>query len=147
MEDGNHNHLSSKPHTARNGCREGREAIIILFLFCKPYHSHTNIPTDFRMSIQGRCTFCCLSGFFSLQGSQRKARRCSPAWNTALIAAPRWVPKPPNRRLLCIISKAQLAMYINEKHCCATNLSGLVLAVFLGWKSHSSHNWSIHPTA
>lgn len=35
MGDGHHNHLPSKPQTAR----EGREGIIILFLFSKPYHS------------------------------------------------------------------------------------------------------------
>lgn len=57
MEDENHNHLPSKPHTAWNGCGEGREAIIILFLFSKPYHSLSNIPTDFRMSMQRSCTF------------------------------------------------------------------------------------------
>ena len=142
MEDGNHNHLPSKPHAAWNGCGEGREAIIIFLLFSKPYCSHTNIPTDFRRSMQGSCTFFS-PATFSEEKTQRKARRFSPA----LIAAPRWVPKPPNRILLCIISKAQLSMYINEKHCCATNLSGLVLAVFLGWKSHRSHNWSIHPAA
>lgn len=39
MEDGHHNHLPSKPQTARDGCREGRQAIIILFLFSKPNHS------------------------------------------------------------------------------------------------------------
>lgn len=100
----------------------------------------TNIPTYFRMSMQGSCTF-----FPPCQ--RRKARQLNPAWNTALMAAPRWVPKPPNRMLLCIISKAQLSMPVNEKHCCATNLSGLVLAEFLGWKSHSSHNWSVHPAA
>lgn len=146
MEDGNHNHLPGKPHTAWKGCREGREAIIILFLFSKPYHSHANISTDFRMSMQGSCKVF-FPARFSEEKTQKKARRLSPAWNTAPRAAPRWVPKPPNRTLLCIISKAQLSMYINEKHCCATNLSGLVLAVFLGWKSHSSHNWSIHPAA
>lgn len=101
----------------------------------------TDIPTYFRMSMH--------SFFFPLseEKTQKKPRQLNPAWNTALIAAPRWVPKPPNRMLLCIISKAQLSMYINEKHCCATNLSGLVLAGFLGWKSHSSHNWSVHPAA
>lgn len=39
MGDGHHNHLPSKPQTARDGCREGREAVIILFLFSKPHHS------------------------------------------------------------------------------------------------------------
>lgn len=39
MEDGHHNHLPSKPQTARDGRREGREGIIILFLLSKPNHS------------------------------------------------------------------------------------------------------------
>lgn len=121
------------------------EAAIVLLLFSKPCHPHTVIPTDVGMSAQGSWM-----AFFPARFSEekeRKVRRHSPASNAALLAAPRWVPKPPSRMLLCIISKAQLSTYINEKHCCATNLSGLVLAVFLGWKSHSSHNWSIHPAA
>lgn len=144
MEDGHHNHLPSKPQTARDGCREGKEGIIILFLLSKPYHS-----LIFPHISGCQCKGAALFFFFSLseEKTERKARQLNPAWNRALIAAPRWVPKPPNRMLLCIISKAQLSMYINEKHCCATNLSGLVLAEFLGWKSQSSHNWSVHPAA
>jgi len=89
--------------------------------------------------------------FFLLRGSQRRKRgkredTAQPRMQLCWLL-PDGFPKPPNRMLLCIISKAQLSMYINEKHCCATNLSGLDLAVFLGWKSHSSHNRSIHPAA
>lgn len=145
MEDGHHNHLPSKPQTARDCCREGRERKIILFLFSKPYHSLI-FPHISACQCKGAPPFFF---FFPLseEKTQRKVRQLNPGWNRALIAAPRWVPKPPNRMLLCIISKAQLSMSINEKHCCATNLSGLVLAEFLGWKSHSSHNCSVHPAA
>lgn len=104
----------------------------------------TNIPTYFSVSMQGSCTF-----YFPLVRGENaeESETTQSSLSRALIAAPRWVPKPPNRMLLCIISKAQLSMSINEKHCCATNLSGLVLAEFLGWKSHSSHNCSVHPAA
>lgn len=100
MGDGHHNHLPSKPQTARDGCREGREAVIILFLFSKPHHSLI-FPHISGCQCKGAALF-----FPPCQ--RRKARQLNPAWNTALMAAPRWVPKPPNRMLLCIISKAQL---------------------------------------
>lgn len=57
MENEHHNHLPNKPRTAGNDCRKGREAVVILFLVSKPYYTHTNIPTDFSMSMQENCTF------------------------------------------------------------------------------------------